>query len=261
MDATGKSSSSRRHQAASGSTESKHLARCQAIALQQQRPCGFLCGRTSASEDPGGKDLGASGGEKKLVPWEYPPYEDGQVQGNGCLYCGRVYVKNYKTVNESRAAFIDRLSKDADLHATFREDTDKFIAAKKEGKRHVWREPVQAQITNTRVAEVKLVRPQDWFQPLDRYKKVCGKKGLDWKKELRDKGHKVTVVQGIKGICMSGDDGETPWKLERSYATQHKRDEVVLDADAADMSGEELENRFEEMQKETDQALDKRMVG
>ena len=41
------------------------------------------------------------------------------------------------------------------------EETDKFIVSRKEGKRHVWRDPAQAKITNTRVAEMKLVRPDD----------------------------------------------------------------------------------------------------
>ena len=77
---------------------------------------------------------------------------------------------------------------------------------------------------------------------------------MDWRKEIREKGHTISIVQGISGVCMSGDDGETPWRLARSYATQHKRDEVVLDADKP-------EERFEEMQTEADQALDKRMVG
>lgn len=84
-----------------------------------------------------------------------------------------------------------------------------------------------------RYDDLSLIRPQDPFWPLDRYRRKFGSPSRPEAKKLK---HVKMVVDGVAGVVVPGDDGEGPWLLERRSGTRMENDR---EDDVGSSGGEE----------------------
>ena len=79
---------------------------------------------------------------------------------------------------------------------------------------NMWK-PVATQksLSNSVSQNDRLIMPEDEFWLLRRYRK---KFGDPKSKENKARGHKVCRKHGLKGVVVPGDDGEGPFRLQRS---------------------------------------------
>ncbi len=90
-----------------------------------------------------------------------------------------------------------------------------------------------------------MVRPADDFWPLARYTKKFGDPLSSRNRKL---GHVKTVAEGVAGVAVPCDDGEGPWKLERSRGRRAELDkEEDVGSDGGDES--EAERKFADIAK------------
>lgn len=94
--------------------------------------------------------------------------------------------------------------------------------------------------------ECSLIRPRDKFWPIDRYKKMFGDPKAPRNKKL---GHKLTSMDGFRGVVVPADDGEGPWELERRSG---QRMEIDEEEDVGSSGGDEqlANSKFNDLKNE-----------
>eukprot|EP00973_Karenia_brevis_P001305 177924-Karenia_brevis.AAC.1 len=69
---------------------------------------------------------------------------------------------------------------------------------------------MQVAVKTQKYKDCELLKPEDPFWPLARYKRKFGNPMSHTNRKL---GHKVATVNGHKGVIVPGDDGVGPWKI------------------------------------------------
>ena len=203
------------------------------------KECSFLCGKCSndADECEDGQPL----------KWAYPPYPDGSVQGDNDWYCDRVYKSQFSHLH-GRKEMKRKLATDKSFHDAFLAARSHFVAQRKDGSKCIRAGAAKQRLEHVQAQEDKLMKPADDFYPLERYLDQFG----DPRKN-RKRGHTVTVVQGVKGVLVPGDDGKQPWKLQRSYNSSVVKTDTVDSGESVDSDGQ-VDNKYDDLVKDRDAA-------
>lgn len=216
----------------------KQLRDYHAAITTLEKQCVFCCGETSRSCDPCDPET--------PIKWAYPPRE-GKPQGDADYYCDRTFKCAYSHLHK-RNEFVQKIGRDKKLHSEFHAKRAGFVESKKGGNRMAWGVQKKS-LVEEEDQEMRLVRPEDEFWPMDRYKRKFGKVSSTKNQKL---GHVKTTVHGVDGVIVPGDDGEMPFKLQRSTGSKVKKITIVDDGESIDSEGE-IDKKFGEM-KEAKQA-------
>ena len=111
---------------------------------------------------------------------------------------------------------------------------------------------------NSKSQKSQLIRPDDDFWPLKRYK---SKYGDPRDPANRKKGHVVSYQDGMKGVIVPGDDGDGPFKLRRLTETAlgiHKEEDLGSNSSEEEEIGD---RKFEEMAQQSQSAYASCAVG
>jgi hypothetical protein len=151
-------------------------------------------------------------------------------------------------VDRDREKFKKLKGKDADVNSKFKLKRDGVIERTKKkilkgqssaSSRGIHKVVVRSQ----RFTSSFLERPDDWFWPMNRYRKRFGSPNLPKNKRLN---HVISVVDGEKGVVVPGDDGSGPFRLKHQSGTR-----IEQDRDESCDSDEEVANdKFQDLQEE-----------
>ncbi len=78
-------------------------------------------------------------------------------------------------------------------------------------------------VVQSKFKESSLIRPDDLFMPMGRYRKKYGSPSLPKNKKA---GHRKARVDGVKGVVIPGDDGECAWRIRNTSGVR-----LMLDKD------------------------------
>ena len=102
-------------------------------------------------------------------------------------------------------------------------------------------------VHNQEYTDVGLIRPDDEFWQMARYKKKFGSPDLPKNRGL---GHKKAMVSGHKGVIVPGDDGEGPWRLRTTEGIKlliDKEEDCGSEEDQADIAVEKFQSLRDQM--------------
>ena len=158
------------------------------IRDRADKSCNFLCGSKLSDKDPCDPD-------RQSMRWAYDPAE-GPPTGEGAndWYCERLWSQ-FSGVETSlgRLDFQKEIAKDIELNKKWRsaraEYINKRIRSKKDkslpSKEHKRRAGLKrVSVKSSRFNECALVKPEDWFWPMGRYRKKHGSPDLPKNKKL-----------------------------------------------------------------------------
>ena len=184
--------------------------------------CSFLCGETKKHPDPMDPSRkGCRWARDTTDPQNNPPE---QLRGANCYYCERMWQSEEAAVRErNRVGFQKLLKGDVTELRTWRSKRATYIKKLLARKQNVAsgskrRDGVKkVNLKRSRISMTSLIHPDDLFFPMRRYRKQFGSPSKPCNKKL---GHKISVIDGVKGIVVPGDDGEMPFRLRRQSQTQ-----------------------------------------
>ena len=148
------------------------------------------------------------------------------MRGTADSYCLKTYRNRWAHKYRDRAQFQQLLGTDKAIHAAFHQDRRQLVT--KRQRRYHEENTAQASSSRSpatglqvrkhhlkkeRAFASELARPEDDFYPWARYFRRFGDPRAARNRKL---GHKISVVEGVKGVVVPGDDGSQPWKLRRS---------------------------------------------
>jgi hypothetical protein len=183
------------------------------------KKCLFLCGCTTHDTDPVNPD-------RLAIRWAGDCADsDPTGEGLNCYYCERAFaLEAHKVPDRDRQLYIRDLSRDADnlaAHTIVRKKVVARAARKHKGEGRSSRS-VRVKVRKQRFSESALVRPDDDFWKMKRYKKRFGSVNLPKNRAL---GHRKSVVDNVSGVIVPGDDGIGPWKLRHTQGVRLEKDE------------------------------------
>lgn len=216
---------------------SRHAVLKAAWCIGKKKSCTFLCGKSSWDTDEEEED--------KAYRWAYNgALPDGTRAAANCWYCERTFANDFRHKN-GRQELQKKLGKCKHTHDKFLLKKREFVSRRKSGKKQFkQREGGPQKLSHKEFDEDKLIRPRDFFWPLARYKK---KHGDPRSKANRDLGHKVVKKYGHVGVVVPGDDGETPWIIERSRGSRLEKEEELNAGDDSDASEFAIDDQFDEL--------------
>jgi hypothetical protein len=201
---------------------------------EANKACTFLCGRSLFDPDP----IDAS---RKRIRWAYDvpdPAVQQNPRGANDWYCQRVWsAESAKKQFRSRDDFQKELKKDPYMVKDWRDKVTAFIARTKAlasgkvTKRSAGLKSIRVSKQNIR--ETSLIRPDDAFWPINRYRKKFGSPNAPQNKKLN---HASAIVDGVKGVVVPGDDGEGPFRLRNASSVRFVKD---AELDVGSSGGEE----------------------
>jgi len=104
----------------------------------------------------------------------------------------------------------------------------------------------------------ELIMPEDQFYPLEAYTRQFG----DPKKNKK-RGHRVSVINNIRGVVIPGSSTDAPWKLVRKVTGSLKKEEVHDTGNSTDgeVEADIIENKFSELAAEREESYQASAVG
>ena len=112
-------------------------------------------------------------------------------------------------------------------------------------------------VETTRSSELDLIAPEDMFYPLPVY---IRKFNMDpkSKKDFKKTGHKVSIINGMKGVLVPASDPDGAWRVQRRLGSKIARADTH-DTDEADE--EVVEKKYSDLLDEQAAALAANCVG
>ena len=115
-------------------------------------------------------------------------------------------------------------------------------------------------LKQTTAHKQSLVRPEDDFYPLETYTRLFG-----CPKDSRNKkrGHRISCINGIRGVVVPGENSDKPWKLVRSVDGSIEMQEEHDNGDGSDgeVEADVMQKKFGEIVDEQEQAYTQSAVG
>ena len=170
--------------------------------------------------------------DRDRIRWGYDPASGpGTGEGANDWYCERLWsIECVSVPGRRRAEYQKDLAKDLDKAKQWRCKREKFIAKlkarlvngkfNKESKRSAGKKSVS--VRKRKFNRSKLIKPDNIFWPMSRYRKKFGSPDLPKNKKLK---HVRAKVNGIKGVVVPGDDGDGPYKLRSSEGVEIQKDD------------------------------------
>ena len=172
---------------------------------------------------------------------------DGMKAGN-CWACERVYANEYRPLGVDRKKLQKKLSRSLPDRQKFQKQRRKMYRMRRQGQKKWKPVATQKSLSNIVSQNDRLIMPEDEFWLLRRYRK---KFGDPKSKENKARGHKVCRKHGLKGVVVPGDDGEGPFRLQRSLQNSLEKRETLAE-DNSDCSDDHVDNLFEQLKDDRD---------
>ena len=200
--------------------------------------CSFLCGSKTTDKDPVDPD-------RAYLRWSNDKL-DGPATALGAndWYCERAWDRiAHLAENRDREKHKKLMGRDSKAHSQFMTVRVEVIerAKKKATGGGRSQRGVMSAARTQRFTESTLVRPDDQFWPMNRYKAKFGSPDLPRNKSLN---HRRAVVDGQTGVVVPGDDGIGPFLLRHSSGVRLEHDENEIIESGDDMAADE---KFEDL--------------
>ena len=218
------------------------------LCCAQGKKCNMLCGAIhGVTRDPVDES-------RPSIRWQMDPadFTVSSPEGGSCYYCEATWrskIAHRQEVRDKQKWIDATISKDNDqLQETLKlrdgvMEKQKAKHQKKGARREGGVKSVA--VRQQTFDETKLIKPEDEFWPLDRYRAKFGDPSSQKNKKL---GHVKTVVEGHAGVCVPTDDGTGPWRLQRAMGRRNELDrEEDVGSDGGDES--EAEGKYLDMRK------------
>lgn len=214
-----------------------------------EKKCDMECGKSNTDADE--ED------ENSLMRWAYT---DGT--GSNCWYCERIWMTELAHLHTSRASYKEQLRSNKNTLDDHRQKRSSFIERRKLGFKYAAYKRTggvkKVKLKESTSHKQELIMPEDQFYPLESYTRQFG----DPQKNKK-RGHRVSVVNNIRGVIIPGSSTDAPWKLVRKVTGSLKKEEVHDTGDAADgeVDADIIENKFMDLATEREESYRASAVG
>ena len=206
------------------------------------KSCEFLCGVKQDTPDPINPAV--------AMRWQRDPEDVNERNGIGsnCYYCERAWYDVCMEYDRDKNACQNVLKKEVSKLQEWRANRHKRIEGMKarklkggesaprkrqDGVKHV-------AVKNKTSKDLCLIRPDDDFWPLQRYRTKFGDPHSAENRRLK---HKICTIDNIKGVAVPGDNADQPFKLRRQTIQSHQI-EKEEDVGSSDGDQEVAEAKF-----------------
>lgn len=116
------------------------------------------------------------------------------------------------------------------------------------------------QLKQTTAHKQSLVRPEDDFYPIEVYTRLFG---CPKDSKNKKRGHRISIINGIRGVVVPGENTDRPWKLVRSVDGSIEMHEEHDNGDGSDgeVEADVMQRKFSEIVEEQEQAYQASSVG
>ena len=214
-----------------------------------EKKCDMECGKTNMDADE--EDQG------RAMRWAYA---DGT--GGNCWYCERIWMAELAHLHTSRASYKEELRGNKYTLDQHRMKRNCFIDRRKKGKMYMAYKRTggvrKVSLKESTSHKQELILPEDQFYPLEAYTRQFG----DPKKNKK-RGHRVSVINNIRGVVIPGSSTDAPWKLVRKVTGSLKKEEVHDTGNSTDgeVDADIIENKFSELAAEREESYQASAVG
>ena len=214
-----------------------------------EKKCDMECGKTNMDADE--EDQG------RAMRWAYA---DGT--GGNCWYCERIWMAELAHLHTSRASYKEELRGNKYTLDQHRMKRNCFIDRRKKGKMYMAYKRTggvrKVSLKESTPHKQELIMPEDQFYPLEAYTRQFG----DPKKNKK-RGHRVSVINNIRGVVIPGSSTDAPWKLVRKVTGSLKKEEVHDTGNSTDgeVDADIIENKFSELAAEREESYQASAVG
>ena len=116
------------------------------------------------------------------------------------------------------------------------------------------------QLKQTTAHKQSLVRPEDDFYPIEVYTRLFG---CPKDSKNKKRGHRISIINGIRGVVVPGENTDRLWKLVRSVDGSIEMHEEHDNGDGSDgeVEADVMQRKFSEIVEEQEQAYQASSVG